>query len=158
MRPTEMVEIGAVMRFLDFYKVPYSKDQIKLGAQDDSVDVYVESKNLKFQVTTVKGEMIRLIKDKIYSDGTNADQAINKYIINPISKKYLKYMGQSVDDVTLLIHCIILPSLNWLESSDKQEKDSIENTYQKSGFKDIYLIEEISNKVFCLFPKKIRNK
>ena len=40
MRPTEMIEFGAAIVFLDFYCMPYIKDQLRAGEQNDSVDLF----------------------------------------------------------------------------------------------------------------------
>lgn len=157
-RPTEMIEFGATIIFLEFYFIPYTRGQLRSKEQNDSVDIYFDKANLKFQITTVEGGSIRLHRDKRYSSQTKADEAIYKYIINPVLNKTKRYGGRFTGNITLLIHIPILPPLDWLNPENEKQKEFLEEIYLQSGFKDIYLIEEISKKAICLFSRFLENK
>lgn len=83
-------ERNAVKNYLKYYGIKYDDDDIIHNQEYDSVDISVPKYNLQFQVTTVEGAPIRLIREKRYSDKTNIDEAKQKFIITPVLKKIKK--------------------------------------------------------------------
>jgi hypothetical protein len=152
MNINDAVEIDAVRIFLNFKNISYRDSNLRKSQQKDSVDVYFDKLNLEFQITTVEGDMLKLIRDKKYSTSTSADDVLNKFIIRPIENKIKKYRGgDAIKNTTLLIQTINIPPEEWLMPDSHDRELELKALYKKSGFKDIYLVVAIQSNIIDLF-------
>ena len=152
MHINEICEKQAVKLYLTSKGLIYNDSNLVIRNQNDSVDVYVDIYKMQFQVTSVDGGPQKLNKYKKYNWRTQSDEAIKLFITDPVLKKNKLYRGKSVNNVILLIHAISCPLINWLRPSTEEESIGIFDLLKNSGFKEIQIVDDMSNNVIELYP------
>lgn len=145
-------ELRAAVLFVKALGLEVKHEDFIFPEEADSVDVVYEPKKIKFQITSVDGGPNRLIRHNTYSWSVKLDEIIEKYIIEPITKKYTMYRGYGVSDVVLLIHSLNKPGRdNELEDDINKNMAEIVKIAKLSGFNSIYVVFDVSELVVPVF-------
>ena len=141
----QRTELRAVIIFVDSLNQTINASDFIFPEEASPVDVIYNPQKAKFQVTSVDGGPNKLIRHNKYEHKIKLTEIVDKYIIDPITKKYNTNFGYGVSDVILLIHSVIYPGRpGGLEADIQKRKKEITDISIKSGFKSIYLVFDMS--------------